>query len=139
MSQLQYFNRYSNFLINGQQTIVPYITLPSKSTDKNYIYKVGQSRLDKISQQYYDSPFFGWLILQANEEYGGLEWNIPDNSIIVIPYPLVSSLQDYNSQDKYFSSKLVQPVVGWAMSLGYKTNIKPDNQIATKAADHHCR
>jgi predicted RNase H-related nuclease YkuK (DUF458 family) len=25
------------------------------------------------------------------------------------------------------------------MSLGYKTNIKPDNQIATKAADHHCR
>ena len=46
---------------------------------------------------------------------------------------------DYNSQEKYFSSKLVQPVVGWAMSLGYKTNIKPDNQIATKAADHHCR
>jgi hypothetical protein len=24
-------------------------------------------------------------------------------------------------------------------SLGYKTNIKPDNQIATRAADHHCR
>ena len=46
---------------------------------------------------------------------------------------------DYNSQEKYFSSKLVPPVVGWAMSLGYKTNIKPDNQIATKAADHHCR
>ena len=46
---------------------------------------------------------------------------------------------DYNSQEKHFSSKLVQPVVGWAMSLGYKTNIKPDNQIATKAADHHCR
>ena len=46
---------------------------------------------------------------------------------------------DYNSQEKYFSSKLVPPVVGWATSLGYKTNIKPDNQIATKAADHHCR
>jgi predicted RNase H-related nuclease YkuK (DUF458 family) len=46
---------------------------------------------------------------------------------------------DYNSQEKHFSSKLVPPVVGWATSLGYKTNIKPDNQIATKAADHHCR
>ena len=46
---------------------------------------------------------------------------------------------DYNSDENYFSSKLVQPVVGWAMSLGYKTNIKPDNQIATRAADHHCR
>jgi uncharacterized protein len=46
---------------------------------------------------------------------------------------------DYNSDENHFSSKLVQPVVGWAMSLGYKTNIKPDNQIATRAADHHCR
>jgi predicted RNase H-related nuclease YkuK (DUF458 family) len=46
---------------------------------------------------------------------------------------------DYNSDEKHFSHKLVGPTVGWAMSLGYKTNIKPDNQIATKAADHHCR
>jgi hypothetical protein len=103
MSQLQYFNRYSNFLINGQQTIVPYITLPSKSTDKNYIYKVGQSRLDKISQQYYDSPFFGWLILQANPQFTGMETNIPDGSILTIPFPLLTSLQDYkNELDNYF-------------------------------------
>jgi predicted RNase H-related nuclease YkuK (DUF458 family) len=46
---------------------------------------------------------------------------------------------DYNSEDKYFSSRLVAPTVGWANSLGFKANIKPDNQIATKAADHHCR
>ena len=98
MSQLQYFNRYSNFLINGQQTIVPYITLPSKSTDKNYIYKVGQSRLDKISQQYYDSPFFGWLILQANPQFTGMETNIPDGSILTIPFPLLTSLQDYKNE-----------------------------------------
>lgn len=103
MSQLQYFNRYNNFLINGQQTIVPYITLPSKSSDKNYIYKVGQSRLDKISQQYYDSPFFGWLILQANPQFTGMETNIPDGSILTIPFPLLSSLQDYkNELDNYF-------------------------------------
>ena len=94
---LQYYNRYSDFLINGEQTVVPFIPLPAKSSDKSHIYIIGQSRMDKISQQYYGSPFFGWLILQANEEYGGLEWNIPDNSIIVIPYPLVSSLQDYNN------------------------------------------
>ena len=97
MRAKQYYNRYNDFVINGEQTVVPYVTLPSKSTDKRYIYKIGQSRMDKISQQYYGTPYFGWLILQANEEYGGLEWNIPDNSIIVIPYPLVSSLQDYNN------------------------------------------
>ena len=34
---LQYWNRYTDFLINGQQTVVPYIDLPSKSSDKNSI------------------------------------------------------------------------------------------------------
>jgi len=56
MPSRDYVNRYTDFIINGQQTVVPYITLPPKNTDKNYIYKLGQSRLDKVSQQYY-----GWL------------------------------------------------------------------------------
>jgi predicted RNase H-related nuclease YkuK (DUF458 family) len=72
-------------------------------------------------------------------------WNEADYSIEVAEW-LTKKVKvqveidlDYNSQEKHFSSKLVPPVVGWATSLGYKTNIKPDNQIATKAADHHCR
>jgi hypothetical protein len=94
---LQYWNRYTDFLINGQPTVVPYIELPSKSSDKNYIYKVGQSRLDKISYEKYGSPFFGWLILLANPIYGGMETNIPDETILIIPYPLLSALQDYKN------------------------------------------
>ena len=98
-----YWNRYSQFIINGEQTVVPYVQLPSKPTDKNYIYKVGRSRLDRVSQEYYNSPFFNWLILQANPEYGGLEWSIPNNSILTIPFPLISSLQDYkNGVEQYF-------------------------------------
>ena len=46
---------------------------------------------------------------------------------------------DYNDDQKFFSQKLVSSVKGWAESLGYKTNIKPNNQIATKAADYQCR
>ena len=72
-------------------------------------------------------------------------WNEADYSIEVAEW-LTKKVSvkieidlDYNSDEKHFSSKLVQPTVGWAMSLGYKTNIKPHNQIATKAADHHCR
>lgn len=100
---LQYYNRYSDFLINGQQTVVPYVFLQSKSSDKNHIYVVGQSRLDKISQQYYGSPFFGWLIQSANPQYSGVESDIPDGAILTIPFPLVASLQDYkNSLDNYF-------------------------------------
>ena len=98
MAKRQTYDRYGTFLINGQQTVVPYITLPSKTTDKRYIYKVDQSRLDKISQQFYGSPTFGWLILMDNPQYGGQEWNIPDGAILTIPFPLISSLQDYKSQ-----------------------------------------
>lgn len=98
MASRQYYNRYNEFLIDGEQTIVPYVNLPSKTTDKRYIYKVGQSRLDKVSQQYYNTPYFGWLIMMSNPIYGGQEWNIPDGTILTIPYPLVASLQDYSSQ-----------------------------------------
>jgi hypothetical protein len=99
----EYFNRYQQFTINGEQKIVPFVTLPTKSSDIRHIYKVGSSRLDKISQQYYGTPFFGWLIMMGNPSFGGLEWNIPDGTAIRVPFPLVSSLLDYNSQlDKYF-------------------------------------
>lgn len=94
---MQYYNRYGNFLINGNQTVVPYVTLPSRPTDQRYIYRANQSRLDKISFEKYGSPVFGWLILQANPKYGGLETNIPDGAVLTIPFPLISSLQDYKS------------------------------------------
>lgn len=93
----QYYNRYSNFLVNGEQTVVPYLNLQPKGSDKKYIYRVAQSRLDKISEQYYGSPFFGWLILQANPAFSGSEFEIPDGTVLTIPYPLVTSLQEYKS------------------------------------------
>ena len=92
-----YYNRYSEFLINGQQTVVPFVNVPAKPTDKAYIYKVGQSRLDKVSQQFYNSPVYNWLILQANPQFGGLENNIYDGAILIIPFPLLPSLQDYKA------------------------------------------
>ncbi len=98
MPSRQYFNRYSNFIVNGQQTVVPYINLPTKFSDKKIIYKVAKSRLDKLSQQYYGTPYFGWLIMAANPVWGGQEWSIPDGTILTIPFPLVASLQDYTTE-----------------------------------------
>ena len=99
----QYYNRYNSFLFNGEQTVVPYVRLTSKSTDRRYTYKIGRSRLDKISQQFYDTPYFGWLILQCNPQCGGMENNIPDGYPLRIPFPLESSLLDYKNQlDNYF-------------------------------------
>ncbi len=100
---MAYYNRYNEFVVNGDYIIVPHSKIPAKSTDRKIAYKVGQSRLDKLSQQFYGSPYYGWLILQANPSYGGQEWNIPDNSLITLPFPLMQSLQDYKSRlDEYF-------------------------------------
>jgi hypothetical protein len=93
----QYWNRYSDFLINGEQTVVPFVQLPQKTTDKSYIYKTARSRLDVVSQEYYNSPLYGWLIMLANPLAGNVEFEIPNNFFIRIPFPLIVSLQDYKS------------------------------------------
>lgn len=46
---------------------------------------------------------------------------------------------DYNEDENFQSYKLISAAKGWANSLGYKVNVKPNNQIATRAADHHCK
>ncbi len=46
---------------------------------------------------------------------------------------------DYNSDESFKSNKLISATKGWANSLGYKVNVKPNNQIATRAADYHCK
>ena len=33
----EYYNRYKGFNIEGKQTTVPYVTLPSKGTDKKQL------------------------------------------------------------------------------------------------------
>lgn len=90
-----YFDRYQYFEQDGGFRIVPGIEIPLKGTDKYVFYKKGKTRLDKLSQDYYSSPLFGWLIMQANPSLGGIEFEIPDNSLIRIPFPLIASLQDY--------------------------------------------
>lgn len=100
---MEFYNRYQQFLIDGKQTMVPFVKLPSRSSDQRYIYKKNRSRLDKISLEKYGSPTFGWLIMLANPQYGGLETNINDNDVLTIPYPLVAALQDYKTAlDTYF-------------------------------------
>ena len=90
-----YFDRYQYFLTDGEFKIVPGIEIPIKGTDKYFQYKRGKDRLDKISQEYYGTPVHGWLILQSNPLAGSLEFEIPDNAYIRIPFPLTTSLQDY--------------------------------------------
>jgi hypothetical protein len=93
-----YFDRYKTFRANGNMKPLPGITIPQDSNDKIAIYKKGQTRLDKISNTYYNNPYSGWLIMLANPEYGGLEFNIPDMTPIRVPFPFDSAVQRYITQ-----------------------------------------
>lgn len=93
----QYFDRYQYFINDGNFRIIPGIEIPIKGSDKYIQYKSGKNRLDKLSQEYYGSPLYGWLILSANPLAGSIEFTIPDNFYIRIPFPLLDTLQDYKS------------------------------------------
>jgi hypothetical protein len=51
---------------------------------------------------FYNNPWGGWLILAANPQFGGLEFNIPDMTLIKVPYPYENAVQRYSEQiNKY--------------------------------------
>lgn len=43
---------------------------------------------------------------------------------------------DLNSDKKWMSNSVVGSGVGYCIGMGYNANIKPDEQISTRAADH---
>jgi len=99
----KYLDRYDRFRSDNDYKPVPGIKIPEKNTDKYLTYKVGSTRFDVLSQKYYDTPYYGWLIMLANPEFGGLEFNIPNNKIIRVPFPFVTSINDYLDEiDIYF-------------------------------------
>ena len=98
----RYYDRYSNFRYDGSMKPIPGLYIPTEATDKKIIYRVGDTRLDKVSNLYYNTPYCGWLIMLGNPQYGGLEFTIPDQSIIVIPFPFESAISRYQNEiNKY--------------------------------------
>ena len=91
------YDRYSKFRNNGEVSMVPFVEIPVRDTDYYESYYVGKTRLDILSYEYYDNADYGWLILQANPQYGGNEFSIPDKATLRIPYPLSTVLEGYKS------------------------------------------
>lgn len=90
----KYLDRYKEFRVDNGFRPVPFIKILQSSTDKVVIYDK-YSRLDKISSEYYGTPYFGWLILQANSHLPSMEFDIPENEPIVVPFPLENGLERY--------------------------------------------
>lgn len=89
------FDRYFYYRNNGNVDQLPFVNIPVSSSDRYEEWRDGQSRMDVMSQKYYNDPLFDWVILQANPQYV-LEFDIPDGEIIRIPYPLESVLKLYD-------------------------------------------
>jgi len=89
-----YYDRYQKFRIDNTIKVLPFIKIPKQSTDILIEYK-NKTRLDIVSNTYYGVPYYSWLILQANPEYGGLEFDIPEGAVIRVPFPLITALQNY--------------------------------------------
>ena len=89
-------DRYKQFRVDNSPKNVPFIKLKQKNSDKQIQYKLGIDRMDLLSYKYYQDASYGWLIMLANPEFGGLEFEIPDMSPIVIPYPFDTTIQQYN-------------------------------------------
>ena len=93
-----YYDRYALYRKNGGVGLLPGITLEPASTDKTVTYKKGETRLDNVSQRYYNNPYHGFLILARNPQYGGLEFDIPDGTVIAVPFPFNETLERYENK-----------------------------------------
>lgn len=96
------YRRYSKFTREGKSLIVPFISIPNRNSDYYETYQSGVTRLDLLSYKYYKTPDYAWIILQANPQYGSLEFLIPDGSEIRIPYPLDIVLEGYDASIKEY-------------------------------------
>ena len=97
---MPYVDRYSQFRTNNEIKPIPGIIIPSASSDLSYPYKQGTTRLDKLSNMFYNNPWSGWIIMAANPEFGGLEFNIPDMTSLRIPYPFDDAVNRYLTEIK---------------------------------------
>ena len=92
---MNYYDRYESFRSDGNIDIVPFIEIDNTSTDIVITFRKSTMRMDTLSYKYYGDPNYGWLILQANPQYGSLEFSIPDGVPLRIPYPLSTAKTRY--------------------------------------------
>lgn len=91
------YDRYTMFRVDGEIKVVPFAKIGVRDSDYYEEYKRGKTRLDILSYEYYGDANYAWLIMQANPEFGSMEYEIPDSVILRIPFPLTEAINDYEA------------------------------------------
>ena len=83
----------------GSSTLddMPPISIDLRTTDKKVLYNKNLTRLDRLAGDIYDDETLWKIILWANPDYD-CEFDIPDNTVIRIPFPIRDVLSDVTSK-----------------------------------------
>ncbi len=91
-------NRY-RFVTQGNGTLqnLSTIKIKKRDTDKFVMYNLEKTRLDRIAGEIYGDDTFWWLILLANPDFG-VEFDIPNNTVIRVPFPLQDVVTEFQNK-----------------------------------------
>ena len=78
---------YSILKKNKELFSMPGMKIEERNTDRFVEYNRDKIRVDRIAYENYGDATLGVLIMLANPDYF-LEFDIPNNTIIRVPYPL---------------------------------------------------
>ena len=91
------YDRYAILINpNGTYEMMPFVNLPVNQSDKFETWNTEYSRFDKLALKYYGNPFYDFLIEYANPGFIS-EFDIPDQTLIRIPFPLAKAKSDYEN------------------------------------------
>ena len=89
-------NFYKSLKVNDVLKDMPPVKISNRKTDKYVPYKREFMRLDYLAGEVYLDETLWRLILWGNPEYF-LEFDIPNNAIIRVPFPLNEVLAEVNN------------------------------------------
>ncbi len=91
------YDFYKLLKSNDSLKNMPAVSINHRTTDKSILYNKQKNRLDTIAGNIYQDETLWRLILWANEEYF-MEFDIPDNTVIRVPYPLQDVLTEVSGK-----------------------------------------
>jgi len=87
------FYKFLRNITGEQLENMPPIEIDQRDTDKKIIYNKNTTRIDRIAGDIYEDETLGRIIMWANPEYD-YEYDIPDNTVIRVPFPKNDVLQE---------------------------------------------
>lgn len=91
------FDLYKLLTEGGTIHEMPPIKIRNRVSDKRVSYNKNLTRLDRIAGDIYGDETYWRIILWANPQYY-IEFEIPDNTILRVPYPLNPVLKEITNQ-----------------------------------------